>query len=214
MGLSDLLWGDSIPTTTSELTKYLIDNNTDLSKKLKENPKYHSALETAVRDSIEYYKPFLGGMKTVLHKAGKAVGYASEAAGLASGGMGIVATLGGEYIDLLAQIPDKVYGLWYGLRTGDVLGAAENVLRGALSYIPGLTVADKGIDQIIRERMRSYAVKLFERSIGTYKPWHQRAYESVKNGAVYLADGVKEAYKGVKSRVENIFTPDTEPVMA
>lgn len=212
MSLTNLLWGESIPASTDTMKHHILTKYDDIREKVEANPHYASALERSVHDSLEYYKPYMGGMSHALHKAGKGLGVTAEAYGLATGD--IVGTLGGEWLDLLAQIPDKAKGLWYGLSTGDLLGAGENVLRGILSYFPGLTVFDKGLTQIVQERSVEDAVQRFHKATDNYKPWHQRAYDKVRDSAVHLADGTKEAYKGVQNRAANIFTPDYEPAFA
>jgi len=199
MGLRDLV--HKMPETRKELSDYVIKNNRHVKKLIEKNPDYKSALEEAVSSTFDKYSEYLKGWKNKLSGAGHVVGYTADAWLFATGD--IIGTLGGKFINFLAQMPEKAYSLAYAVRTGNYLDAAQNILEGALSYIPGLTFADQGLTRIIQKRMASDALTKFEKEVGIYKSWTAK-----------VADTLKGLYKGVKDRAKNVFTPVYEPKLA
>jgi len=200
MGIRDIV--DKKPTSRTELSDYIMANYKDVRKAVMDNPEYKSALEKAISSSFDKYSGHIGGISSKISGAGHGIGYAADAWFLSTGD--IVGALGGKFLNLLGQIPEKLYGLYYGVKTGNYLDSLQNILEGAVSYLPGLTFVDQGLKRIVQKRMVKDAVKQFEQDIGVYKPWHQR-----------LKDKIQGFYKtDVKDRSANVFTPSYNPAMS
>jgi len=203
MGLRDII--RKMPTEKGELTDYLMKNNKDVRDLMDKNPDYKSALETAVNDSFDKYSPhFDKGVGNLVGKVGGAghlVGYGADAWFVGTGD--IVGSLGGKFLNLLAQIPEKMYGVYYGIKTGNYLDSLQNIIEGAVSYLPGLTFVDQGLKRIVQKRMVKDALNNFRKSTGTYKPWTTR-----------IKDKLFGKYKGVEDRQKNVFTPKYEAAAA
>jgi len=199
MGIKDLIC--KYPKTKKELSDYIINHNMHVKKMIKRNWHYKLALDDAVNSTFDKYSKYIGGISNKISGTGHIVGYTADAWLLATGD--IVGTLGGKFLNFLAQIPEKVYGLVYGVRTGNYLDSAQNVLEGALSYIPGLTFADRGLTRIVQKRMAKDALIKFEKEVGIYKPWTTK-----------LKEKLSSVYTGVKDRIKNVFTPLYEPKLA
>ncbi len=197
MGLRDLF--HRMPETKRELSDYIQQNYTHIKELVGKNPDYRSVLEDSVEESLEKYRKYLGGTVEKLSGVGHAVGYAADAYLLRTGD--VVGSLGGKFLGLLAQVPEKAYSLAYATETGNYLDAMQNILEGALSYLPGLTFVDQGLTRIVQKRMVKDAVMHFEKELGIYKPWTMK-----------LSEKLQEHYTAVKDRAENVFSPLYEPL--
>jgi hypothetical protein len=215
MSLQDVLRGD-MPETKDELKAHVL-NNPDVQKMIehaKKSPTDYNTVKQHIDDVVdrnyETFRDYIGpGKADTLSKAGSAVGYAADTYALTGD---IFGALGGKFVHLMAQIPDAAYGVWYGVKTGDYLGAGANLLRKAGSYVPGLTFLDKGLRRIAKERMAEKTLEdLFENDevkniaedADSYKEWTRRASEDLE-----------DKYAGVKDRAKNVFRPDYEPETA
>lgn len=199
MGLRDIV--HKMPETRKELSDYILDSYSHVKELVERNPQYKSVLERAVNDSFDKHSEYIGGLADKLSSTGHAMGYTADIWFLATGD--IVGALGGKFLNLLAQIPEKAYGLVYAVRTGNYLDAAQNILEGAVSYLPGLTFVDQGLERIVRKRIVKEALNNFEKEIGIYKPWTRKLYEKLLG-----------EYTDVKDRSENVFRPNYEPELA
>ncbi len=190
-----------IPETKRELSDYITKYYSHVKEAVAKNPQYKDTLDEAVKTSFEKYSRYLGGLTSRLNSLGHVVGYTADAWLLSTGD--IIGSLGLKFFNLLSQIPEKAYSLVYGVSTGNYLDAAQNVLEGLISYVPGLTFVDQGLSRILRKRIVRDALTSFEKEVGIYKPWTTK-----------LADRLSKVYTGVKDRIENVFTPKYEPMMS
>ncbi len=195
MSLRDIV--HKMPSSRQELSDYIMKHYSNINQAVASNPALKTSLDTAVDTTFDKYSKYLGNVTGKISGAGHAVGYAADA-WLLTGD--IVGSLGGKFLHLLAQIPEKAYGLVYGVQTGNYLDAARNILQGAVSYIPGLTFVDEGLERIVQKRMIKDAVSRFEKDAGLYKPWTAK-----------LSDRLKPHYTGVEDRARNVFTPAYQP---
>lgn len=202
MGLRDII--SRMPRTQEETLDYILANYQNIREKVESSPQYKAALEQSVKEAHAKYSSFLDSKYlkgvSMVSGAGHALGYSSDLY-LLSGD--IIGTLGGKFLNLLAQIPEKAYSIFYGFKTGNYLDTVKSIFQGLISYIPGLTFIDEGLPRIIRKRMVSEALITFEKLVGEHKPWTQK-----------ISDNLKEKYTGVKDRIDNVFTPDYQPYMA
>lgn len=200
MGLRDII--NRMPGTKRELSDYIMDHYSNVRETVASNPNYRVTLERAIEESFDKYHSYLsnalGNVAGKLSGAGHVVGYAADAWLLGTGD--IIGSLGGKFLHLLAQIPEKAYGLVYGLFTGNYLDSLQNIFEGVLSYIPGLTFVDQGLERIIKKRMVKDAVARFEGMLGASKPWTAGLYEKLS-----------DKYTGVRDRAANVFTPGYQP---
>ena len=187
-----------LPETKQELSDYILNNNSHIKELVEKNPDYKSKLEDLISASFDKYSDYMGGIKDKIGGLGHLAGYSADAWLLYSGD--IVGALGGKFINLIAQIPDKGYAVWYGVKTGNYLDAAQCLLEGIISYVPGLTFVDQGLTRIVQKRMVSDVVDNFEKEVGIYKPWTTK-----------VAEKLSSFYTDVKDRAINIFSPDYEP---
>lgn len=199
MSLRDIV--NRMPDTKSEISDYVIKNHKDIREAVMANPQYRASLDQAVDTTFEKYAGYLNHWTGKLSGAGHAVGYAADAWFVGTGD--IFGSLGGKFWNLLAQLPEKAYGLWYGISTGNYLDSAQNILEGAVSYLPGFTFVDQGLDRIVRKRIVSDVVSTFGKDTGLYKPWTAR-----------LSENLAGSYTGVKDRSKNVFRPSYQPGLA
>ncbi|HOI19294.1 MAG TPA: hypothetical protein PLX15_05545 [Candidatus Woesearchaeota archaeon] len=186
-----------LPNTSKGIVEYITNHPikySSIEDTLTTDPSTRQTLLECAQESVEKYAKYLGGFASGLSKAGHAVGYTADAWLLGTGD--IVGSLGGKFLNLIAQVPEKLKSISYGIKTGNYLDSLQCILEGLVSYIPGLTFADQGLSRIVQKRMIKDTVKNFEKSVGTYKPWTAK-----------LADKLKGLYKGVKDRKENVIDP-------
>lgn len=195
MSLRDLV--HKVPGTKKEITNYILQNYAHVRAAVESNPQHMASLENAVNESFDKHFRYLGHLTGKISGAGHAVGYAADA-WLLTGD--IVGSLGGKFLNLLAQLPEKAYGLVYGVSTGNYLDAAQCLLEGAVSYLPGLTFVDQGLERIVKNRMVKDALTRFEKDAGLYEPWTSR-----------LKGKLSPVYAGVKDRSGNVFRPSYQP---
>lgn len=186
-----------IPGTRQELTDFVKETK-NVKEFLEKNPDKKEELYKIVNDTYDKYQKYLGGWTHKAHLAGKGIGCIADAWAFSTGD--IFGALGGKWLNALAQIPDKAYGLVYGLKTGNYIDALKNIACGAVAYVPGLTLADQGLNRIVRKRMLKEALTKFEKEEGLYKSWTAR-----------MAEGLKNVYTNVKDRAKNVFSPGYEP---
>ena len=184
-----------MPETKSGLEKAVREYDSEIDKAIEENPSYKRDLEVAVGETFDRYEKYMGGLTRKLSAAGHAVGYTADA-WLATGD--IVGSLGGKFLNLLAQIPEKAYSLVYAARTGNYLDSLRNVFEGILSYLPGFTIVDQGLSRIVQKRMIKEATKKMREKIGAEK---LSDYEVVP-------EKFAEVYTDVKPRSGNIIRVD------
>jgi len=190
---------NKMPETRDDLENKVLEYSPEIRKKVEENPEYRETLEKIVNEQYNNYESYIkGSMTHKLSATGHAVGYAADAYFLASGD--IVGALGGKFINLLAQLPEKFYkSISYAVRTGSYLGAVQNIIEGIVSYLPGATILDQGLSRIAQKRMLKQTLYKVSEALGVeIKPWHERVYEKI---------GGK--YKDVKNRAGNIVSPRT-----
>ncbi len=185
-----------MPETRSGLEEAVREYDSDIAEAVKRNPNYERQLREVTERTFNKYKEYLGGLTQKLSAAGHAVGYTADA-WLATGD--IVGSLGGNFLDLLAQIPEKAYSLVYAARTGNYLDSFQNIFEGLLSYLPGFTVMDQGLSRIIQKRMVKYASKEMRKIIGAED---RSSYDS-------SPQNIKDTeYTDVQSRRDNIIRVD------
>ncbi|MBI5803687.1 hypothetical protein HY450_00420 [Candidatus Pacearchaeota archaeon] len=181
-----------MPETKKGLEDYVLVSAPHIREAIERTPEYRSALEESVNESFDRYEEYLGGLTHKISSAGHAVGYTADA-WLATGD--IVGSLGGKFINLLAQIPEKAYSIVYAARTGNYIDSMKNIFEGVVSYIPGFTLVDEGLSRIIQKRMVSDVVYNTEKKLGLkHKPWHQISVEKAR----------ENGYDDVKDRSANV----------
>ncbi len=182
-----------MPETRNGLEAAVMQYSPSIREALAAHPEYRDVVEKEVGASFDRFSGYMGGLTQKMSAAGHAVGYTADA-WLATGD--IVGSLGGQFIDLLLQVPDKAYGLVYAARTGDYLGALQNIGQGMLSYIPGFTVFDEGLSRIVQKRMVKDAAYNVEQRLGIGKAWPEKAAASIAGD-----------YDGVVARIGNVVSP-------
>ncbi|MBS3082109.1 hypothetical protein J4416_04230 [Candidatus Pacearchaeota archaeon] len=180
-----------MPETKSGLEKAVREYDPEIARAIEAHPDYKHDLEYAVGETFDKYGKYLGGLTHKLSVAGHAVGYTADA-WLATGD--IVGSLGGKFLHLLAQIPEKAYSLIYAARTGNYIDSLQNIFEGILSYVPGFTIADQGLSRIVQKRMVKEATKKMREKIGAER---LSDYETIP-------EGFREVYTDVKTRGDNI----------
>ena len=185
---------NKMPETRGALEERVLEYSPSIREAIGRNPAYRADLSRVVDETFDKYAPYLGGIAHDVSSAGHAVGYAADA-WLATGD--IIGSLGGKFVNLLAQIPEKAYSVVYGMRTGDYLGSMKNIFEGVLSYVPGFTVVDEGLSRIVQKRMIRSAAYETEKKLGLeHTPW----YVSSRKRA-------EEAYEGVENHSHRIVSP-------
>lgn len=190
-----------MPETKKGLEDYVLENSPTIKEAVERNPQYRKTLEKVVGDTFDEYHKYIGGVAQKIAAAGRGVGYTADA-WLATGD--VVGSLGGKFIHLLAQIPEKAYGLVYAARTGNYLDGLRNVFEGIVSYIPGFTVADEGLSRIVQKRMAKEATRKMEKEIGAQSSWYAKTAETARGNG----------YKDVQVRKKNIIGPSREYKLA
>ena|SRR3989344_212360 len=190
--LRDLV--NKMPESKEDLENIVRKYSPNIDEAIKSNPEYKKVLDDLVDDSFDRYSKYIDGKMgkatRAISAAGHAVGYASDA-WLATGD--IVGSLGGKFLNFLAQIPEKSYSIAYAIKTGNYIDSLQNILEGVVSYLPGLTIADEGLSRIIQKRMIKDVTYKMEKKLGKYQVWHERTAE--KN---------KDHYTDVKDRKDNV----------
>ena len=185
---------NKMPDSKKTLEDYILNYSPEIRDKVESNPNYRKTLERVTEEEFDQYSQYFGNLTSKLSGAGHAVGYVADA-WLSTGD--IVGSLGGKFINFVMQIPEKAYSVVYALKTGNYLDSLQNIFEGIMSYAPGLTVVDQGLTRIIQKRMAKSALYKIEEELGIeHQPWHKRVY-----------DGIKDKYKDVKDRSENIISP-------
>lgn len=186
-----------MPETRDDLEKRVLEYSAEIREKIEKNPDYRRVLDKIVGEEFERYEPYIkGGITHKLSALGHGVGYTADAYFLASGD--IVGALGGKFLYLLSQVPEKLYkSISYAVRTKDYLGAVQNIVEGAVGYLPGATVLDQGLSRIAQKRMVKNALYRVGEELGVeIKPWPAR-----------VAEKIGDKYKDVKDRTENVIGP-------
>lgn len=183
-----------MPETKKSLEEYVLENSPTIKGAVERNPANRAKLEEIVGKTFDEYHKYIGGAAQKVAAVGRGVGYTADA-WLATGD--IVGSLGGKFIHLLSQIPEKAYGLVYAARTGNYLDGLRNIFQGIVSYIPGFTVADEGLSRIVQKRMAKEATYRMEKELGENTSWYEKAAARAEEGG----------YKDVKVRRGNIIGP-------
>jgi len=185
-----------MPETRRGLEQTVLKYSPAISEAVERDPKNRALLDESVNDSFGKYEKYLRGLTQKLSAAGHAVGYTADA-WLATGD--IVGSLGGNFIDLLAQIPQKAYSVVYAVETGNYIDSLQNIFEGLISYLPGFTVADQGLSRIVQKRMVKDVIYAMEDKLGIeHTPWYRRSAEKAKEAG----------YTGVRDRSDNVIRVD------
>lgn len=183
-----------MPDSKKGLEDYILSYSPEIREAIEKNPDYRKTLEDITSKEFDKYSQYFGKLTQKMSAAGHAVGYAADA-WLLTGD--IIGSLGGKFLHLLAQIPEKAYSVVYAARTGNYLDSLQNIFEGLISYLPGLTIADQGLTRIIQKRMVKDSIYEIEKAFGIErKAWYQKAAEKIKG-----------KYTDVKDRAENIISP-------
>lgn len=180
-----------MPADKSGLEEAVKTYDPEIAKAVEGNPRYQRDLEKSVDETFTKYEKYLGGLTHKLSAAGHAVGYTADA-WLATGD--IIGSLGGKFLHVLAQIPQKAYSVVYAARTGNYLDSLQNIFEGILSYLPGFTIADQGLSRIVQKRMLKEATRNVREKIG----------KEVLSEYEAIPAGFEKAYTGVQSRRGNV----------
>ncbi len=187
-----------MPESRSELEEYVLASNSRISEAVRTSPEIRDLFYRESEDTFDQYGRYLGGLAQKVASAGRAVGHSADA-WLMTGD--IVGSLGGKFIHLLAQIPEKAYSVVYGVRTGNYVDSLKNIGEGILSYLPGFTILDEGLARIVQKRMIKNLTYRMEAAIGERKSWYKRAEERARSAG----------YSDVRDRSENIIRVDFRP---
>lgn len=182
-----------MPETRKGLEDYVLASSPTIREAVEQNPRYRDLLSRKVDEAFDEYGKYFGGLTQKLSAAGHGVGYTADAYFLANP----VAGLGGKFLHLLAQIPEKLYSVVYAVRTGNYTDSLRNIFEGLISYVPGLTVADEGLSRIVQKRMVKNVTYEMERALGKEKSWYERTAEKAKEAG----------YSNVEPRGANIIRP-------
>jgi len=186
-----------MPETRDDLENRVFEYSLEIRDKVEGNPEYRNRLEQIVDEEFRRYEPYIKkGVTGKLGGFGHVVGYAADAYFFTTGD--IVGTLGGKFLNLILQIPEKFYkNISYAIHTNDYLAAVQNIVEGFVSYLPGLTVLDQGLSRIAQKKMVSRTLYRVGEALGVeIKPWYSR-----------VRDKIKDKYKDVEDRAENIISP-------
>lgn len=197
--LRDLI--ERMPETRKDLESTVLRYSPAIKEAVERDPESRVRLGEIAHESLDRYKKYLGGLSEKVSAAGHAVGYTADA-WLATGD--IVGSLGGKFLNLLAQIPQKAYSVVYAVRTGNYLDSLQNIFEGIMSYLPGFTIADQGLSRIIQKRMVKDVIYKMNDELGLEKKsWYRNIF-----------DRIKDEYADVKDRSENVIGPRRQPVSA
>jgi len=189
-----------MPESTGDLEARVREYAPEIDQAIIRNPMYGQRLEQIAQETFDKYSRYLGGVTEKLSAAGHTIGYTADA-WLATGD--IIGSLGGKFINFLAQIPQKAYSIAYGIRTHNYLDSMQNIFEGFVSYLPGFTIADQGLSRIVQKRMIKDATYKMEKALGLeHKPWHRR-----------VRDKIEDTYTDVEDRARNVISP-REPALA
>jgi len=190
--LRDLV--ERMPETRRGLEETVLAYAPEVAQAIKDDPQKRRVLEESVDRSFDKYRKYIGGATQKLSAAGHGVGYAADA-WLMTGD--IFGSLGGKFLHVLAQIPEKAYSIAYGIKTGNYTDSLQNIFEGIVSYLPGFTIADEGLSRIVQKRMVKDVVYDMEDKLRLeHKPWFRRVYERIK-----------DKYTGVRDRSDRIVSP-------
>jgi len=191
-----------MPETKSELEEIVLGYYPELKTKIEKDNSLRGRLEKITEEEYQRYRPYIGGTTQKISAAGHGIGYTADAYFLTTGD--IYTALGGKAINLIAQIPEKLYkSISYAVHTGGYLGAIQNIVEGIISYAPGLTILDQGLSRIAQKRMLSKTLYRVGKEFGLEMvPWHKR-----------VAERIKGYYEGVKDRTANIIGPSKKPAL-
>jgi len=185
---------NKLPESRSGLENYVLKYSPEVREAIDSDPSKKMVLERLIDDSFDKYSKHIGGFVHGVSSLGHGVGYTADAWLLGTGD--IVGSLGGNFIDLLAQVPEKSYSLVYAAQTGNYLDSLQNIFEGLVSYLPGFTVADQGLSRIVQKRMIHDVVKNARREFGLRSSWHKKLYHENKG-----------SYTDVKNRSGNVISP-------
>lgn len=181
MSIRDLF--HKMPETKQELSDYILRHEKHIKSEIDKNPDCKENLDSAVENSSQKYLPYINNKfckaTGMLSGAGHAWNYWMDEFWLETGLVKL--TMGGKYFGCLAQIPEKIYGMYYAVRTGNYLDSAQNLLEGIVGLAPGLTFVDQGISRIIKKRMVKSAVTEFKKDVGIYRSWTTKLAENLVN---------------------------------
>lgn len=166
-----------------------------------------SELEKIADREYNNYKPFIGGVTQTTGKLGRVLGYAGDVIFFGSAIAALTNPLLAPYmlyglllkkINLAGQVPEAVKTVKYGAKTGDYWGTIRNIGAKALSYVPGATIVDRGLNKIAQKRMiRRTAYEVNDALGEEKKSWYQRAGK----------DAERAGYTDAKVRTANIVGP-------
>lgn len=185
-----------LPDSKKSLEDYVLEYSPDVKEAIDRDPKNRAVLERIADETFENYHEYMGGLAQKIGSAGRAVGYTADA-WLATGD--IVGSLGGKFLHLLSQIPEKAYSLVYASKTGNYTDSLKNIFEGVVSYLPGFTVADEGLARIVQKRMVKEATNRVSHELGLENSeWYHRSAEAAKAAG----------YSDVKVRSDRIIRPN------
>lgn len=176
-GLRDII--RKMPGNKKDLENYVLNHSPEIKEAVERDPSNGAKLERIVDESFDKYSKYVGGWTSKLSGAGHVVGHASDAYFGTTGD--IVGALGGKFLGLLAQVPEKAYSLVYAARTGNYMDAVRNIFEGAVSYLPFATVVDQGLSRIVKKRMVKDVKYRMEKEIDSESTWDKRVYHSIKD---------------------------------
>jgi len=195
--------------TSRDLEERVLEYSPELKEKIRDDPRVKSELESIAGKTFKTYEPYLHkGKAGVVRKAGHGLGYLGDAvfwgAAIASTVNPILAPymLTGLLLkkaNAVAQAPEAGKSLNYMRKTGDYWGGIKSVGEKVISYFPGATIVDRGLENIAEKR----AVKRVAYEVGKVtesgsKKWYSRIADKLKR---------EGRYTDVKERRENIISP-------
>jgi len=198
-----------------ELEEKVLEYSPELKARIeKGDSRAKSELERIADREYNNYKPFIGGAAQSTGKLGRALGYAGDVIFFGSAIAAATNPLLAPYmltglllkkINLIGQIPETVKTIKYGIKTRDYAGTARNIGAKALSYVPGLTIVDRGLNKIAQKRMVRRTAYEVNNALGEEKKsWYR----------LYGEDSKKAGYAGAKVRTANIVGPSRELISA
>jgi len=121
--------------SVSEFAEEMLREDETLRIRIQQNPQYRQILERKIAETFQDYRGVLTGAKVIdtWDRVTSAPGMAADAAGLFTGGLSNLLSVGEEVIEL---IPKGIYAIYYRSKTGDKKAVRYWAAREAASFIP------------------------------------------------------------------------------
>ena len=186
--------------TPLEIWYSIKKENPDIKFIVEKDKSKDNELYRIVEDTFNKYKHYIKSSLTLLNKAAKTVSLTSDAYlwGLSYMILGNVVA-GAAYIDAkalygLLDLPDKIYGVWYGLTSGNILDALKSIGMYIASFIPGASIFNKSTSDLVYKKIKSESLYKIKRVLKDYETSYEPTSKSHKN-IIIPTEKINEIYK-------------------